>query len=105
MAVLVKVIAVCLVVSVLLLPVMLLYLVPMSNQGKAWTTFGFVFGFSIAMCVVTEARVHEILIGTAAYDPNNPSKARKLTPTRYGAVLVTLLGNLNSGTFVVGSAG
>ncbi|PVH80171.1 hypothetical protein DL98DRAFT_654965 [Cadophora sp. DSE1049] len=79
LAILIKVIAVALAVAMLLVPVLLLFLVSMSRQTMAWTVFGFVLAFSITMSIVTEAKVHEILIGTAAY----------------GAVLVTFLGNLD----------
>ena len=50
----------------LLVPVLLLFLVSMSRQTMAWTVVGFVLAFSTIMSIVTEAKVHEILIGTAA---------------------------------------
>lgn len=65
-ALLIKTITVALAVGILFVPVLLLFLVDMSHQGKAWTLFGFVLAFSIIISVVTEAKVHEILIGTAA---------------------------------------
>ncbi|KAH7409599.1 hypothetical protein BKA64DRAFT_665364 [Cadophora sp. MPI-SDFR-AT-0126] len=79
LAILIKALAVALAVGMLLVPVLLLFLVSMSRQTMAGTVFGFVLAFSITMSIVTEAKVHEILIGTAAY----------------GAVLVTFLGNLD----------
>ncbi len=62
----IKAIAVVLAVAILLIPVLLLFLVSMSRQTMAWTVFGFVLTFSLTMSIVTEAKVHEILIGTAA---------------------------------------
>jgi hypothetical protein len=50
----------------LLIPVILLFLVHMSRESMAWLVFGFVLAFSIVMSTITEARVQEILIGTAA---------------------------------------
>lgn len=68
-------------VGILLIPVLLLFLVNMPKQVMAWIVFGFVLAFSITISVVTDAKVHEVLVGTAAY----------------AAVLVTFLGNLNHG--------
>jgi hypothetical protein len=72
---------VSLAVGILLIPVLLLFLVNMPKQVMAWIVFGFVLAFSITISVVTDAKVHEVLVGTAAY----------------AAVLVTFLGNLNHG--------
>jgi len=66
LTILIKVIAVAMAVSMLLVPVLLLFLVSMSRQTMAWTVVGFVLAFSTIMSIVTEAKVHEILIGTAA---------------------------------------
>jgi hypothetical protein len=66
LAIVIKVIAVSLAVGMLLIPVILLFLVPMSRESMSWLVVGFVLAFSIAMAAVTEARVQEILIGTAA---------------------------------------
>jgi hypothetical protein len=62
---LVRVIAICFVVGLLLLPIMLLSLIPMTDQTKAWTTFGFILMFSIVTHFATDAKIHEVLIGTA----------------------------------------
>jgi len=66
LTILIKVIAVAMAVCMLLVPVLLLFLVSMSRQTMAWTVVGFVLAFSTIMSIVTEAKVHEILIGTAA---------------------------------------
>jgi len=67
--------------GILLIPVFLLFLVPMSHMAMCWLVFGFVLIFSGMMSVLTEAKVQEVFVGTAAF----------------GAVLVSFLGNLNHG--------
>ena len=66
LAIVIKTISVSLAVGMLLIPVILLFLVRMSRESMAWLVFGFVLAFSIVMSTITEARVQEILIGTAA---------------------------------------
>ncbi|KAH6679131.1 hypothetical protein B0J14DRAFT_580100 [Halenospora varia] len=73
-----KVVTVCISLAILLLPVMLLFLIPMSRASMAWLVFGFVMLFSMVVSSIADAKTHEVLIGTAAY----------------AAVLVTFLGNL-----------
>ena len=62
----VKTVTVLVAVSVLLVPVLLLFLVPMSRQLMAWLVFGFVLMFSVIMAALTQAQIHQILVGTAA---------------------------------------
>ncbi|CZR51636.1 uncharacterized protein PAC_01513 [Phialocephala subalpina] len=71
-----RIIAVFLAVCILLIPVMLLFLVDMSKQAMAWLVFVFVLAFCGMISVMTEAKVQDIFIATAAY----------------AAVLVTFLG-------------
>lgn len=66
LAVLVKTLSVSLTVSLLLIPVFVLFLVPMSKEAMAWMVFGFVVAFSITISIMTEARAQELLIGSAA---------------------------------------
>lgn len=75
-----RVIIVFLAVNFLLIPVFLLFLVQMSRPAMSLTVMGFVLGFSMVLATLGQAKVQEILIGTAAY----------------GAFLVTFLGNMNS---------
>lgn len=78
--VLVKAITVAIATGMLLIPVMLLFLVQTSRESMAWLVFGFVMAFAVILSVVTQAKVQEVLIGTAAY----------------AAVLVTFAGNLQN---------
>lgn len=59
-------IAVFLAVGGLLVPVFLLFLVPMQRGLMACVALGFVLAFSVTMSVVTGARVQDVLVGTAA---------------------------------------
>lgn len=73
-----QVVTVCISIAMLLLPVMLLFLVPMPRASKAWLVFGFVMLFPVIVSLIADAKTHEVMAGTAAY----------------AAVLVTFLGNL-----------
>jgi hypothetical protein len=50
---------------ILMTPVFLLFLVPMSHLLMAITTASFIFLFALILCVVTEGRVYEVFVGTA----------------------------------------
>ncbi|KAE9380011.1 hypothetical protein N431DRAFT_324088, partial [Stipitochalara longipes BDJ] len=70
---------VCTIMGVLLIPVFLLFLVPMSHPMMALTSTSFIFLFAIIMTVVAEGRVYEIFVGTATY----------------AAILIMFLGNIS----------
>jgi hypothetical protein len=53
------------IMGVLLVPVFLLFLVPMSHLLMAMTSAGFILFFALIMSVVTEGRVYEVFVGTA----------------------------------------
>jgi hypothetical protein len=61
-----KIASVILSVSLLLTPVFVLYLVGMPRVAMVSTVFGFVIAFSVVLSLVTEGRLQDILIGTAA---------------------------------------
>jgi uncharacterized RDD family membrane protein YckC len=50
---------------ILMCPVFLLFLLPMSHLMMAITTATFIFLFALIMCIVTEGKVYEIFVGTA----------------------------------------
>jgi uncharacterized RDD family membrane protein YckC len=52
---------------ILMIPVFLLFLVPMSHLLMAITTASFTFLFALILCVVTEGRVYEVFVGTATH--------------------------------------
>ena len=52
-------------VGILLVPVFLLFLVPMTRGMMALTASAFLLLFSVAMSFMTGAKVHEIFVGTA----------------------------------------
>ena len=62
----VRTISVLVVVTILLVPILLLFLVPMSRQVMAGVVFGFVLGFALIMALLTEARIHQVLVGSCA---------------------------------------
>ena len=64
---------------ILMTPVFLLFLLPMSHLLMAVTTAGFIFLFALIMCIVTNGKVYEVFVGTATY----------------GAVLIMFLGNIS----------
>jgi hypothetical protein len=66
LVVFVKLVTLSFAVGILLAPVLLLFLVPMKREAMAWMVFGFVLAFSVTLSAVTEAKVQEVLIGTAA---------------------------------------
>lgn len=53
-------------VSLLLSPVFILFLVGMPRVAMVSTVFGFVIAFSVVLSLVTEGRLQDLLIGTAA---------------------------------------
>jgi cell division protein FtsW (lipid II flippase) len=61
-----RIVAVFLAVCVLLIPVMLLFLKNMSKEAMAWLVFVFVLLFCVLVTVLTEAKVLEIFVATAA---------------------------------------
>ena len=90
------IISVILSVSLLLSPVFLLFLISMPRVAMVSTVFGFVIAFSVVLSLVTEGKLQEILIGTAAYTyPSPSSHYLGLYSIRYGAFLATFLGNMN----------
>jgi hypothetical protein len=62
---LVQALMVCTIMGILLIPVFLLFLVPMSHPMMALTSTTFIFIFAIIMTVVAEGRIYEIFVGTA----------------------------------------
>ena len=66
LVVFVKLLALSFAIGILFAPVLLLFLVPMKREVMAWMVFGFVLAFSVTLSAVTEAKVQEVLIGTAA---------------------------------------
>ncbi|TVY58597.1 hypothetical protein LCER1_G001571 [Lachnellula cervina] len=62
----VKAVTVSLAIGMLLIPVMLLFLVPMSRESMAWLVFGFVMVFAATLSVISQAKVQDILVGTSA---------------------------------------
>jgi hypothetical protein len=77
-----RLLVVFLAVLVLLIPVILFLLTPMSRACMAVVVLAFVFVFSIMMSLLTDAGIQEIFVGTSTYC----------------AVIVVFLGNLqNSG--------
>lgn len=75
----VQVLMVSTIMGVLLIPVYLLFLVPMSHLMMAITSTAFIFLFAIIMTVVAEGRIYEIFVGTATY----------------AAILIMFLGNIS----------
>ncbi|CAG8971913.1 hypothetical protein HYALB_00007829 [Hymenoscyphus albidus] len=73
-----KVLALIITFTILLMPVMLLYLKPMSNAARARMVLVFVLAFATLMSLFLKARVEVLFIGTCTYY----------------AVLVTFLGNV-----------
>jgi hypothetical protein len=63
---LIKLLTLSFAVGILISPVFLLFLVPMKRESMAWMVFAFVVAFSVTLSVVTEAKVQEVLVGTAA---------------------------------------
>jgi hypothetical protein len=61
----VQVLMVSTVMGILLIPVYLLFLVPMSHLMMAITSTAFIILFAIIMTVVAEGRIYEIFVGTA----------------------------------------
>lgn len=53
------------VIGILLVPVFLLFLVPMSRLLMAVTSAGFILLFALIMSVVTDGKVYEVFVGTA----------------------------------------
>lgn len=94
-----KILLVSLAVGVLLIPIYLLFLVTMTRLDMALTVSAFMLLFCVVMCSTTDAKAQEVLIGTAGY-VLKPSeyllRVVKADLIRYGAVLATFLGNLNS---------
>jgi hypothetical protein len=80
---------------ILMIPVFLLFLLPMSHLLMAVTTAAFIFLFALIMCVVTEGKVYEVFVGTATQVPRFLSSFRMLIICRYGAVLIMFLGNIS----------
>ncbi|KAK0110099.1 hypothetical protein ONS95_002755 [Cadophora gregata] len=68
-------------VGILLTPVFLLFLVPMSRSWMAVTASIFIVLFSIVVSVVTGAHVYNVFVSTATYS----------------AIVVTFLGNISAG--------
>jgi hypothetical protein len=66
--------------GVLLIPVFLLFLVPMSRLNMAVTSSSFIFLFILIMSIIAEGRIYEIFVGTATY----------------AAILIMFLGNISS---------
>ncbi|KAE8454353.1 hypothetical protein EG329_005278 [Mollisiaceae sp. DMI_Dod_QoI] len=77
-----KLISVLLAVAVLVVPVFILLWIPETRAWISATVLISVFVFSALMSLLTEARVQEVLVGTAAYC----------------AVLATFLGNTQAGS-------
>lgn len=67
---------------ILMTPVFLLFLTPMSHVSMSIVTASFVLLFALIMSVVTEGKVYEVFVGTATY----------------GAVLIMFLGNISQNT-------
>ena len=53
-------------VGFLLVPAFLLFLVPMSRAAMACVVLSFIFAFAGTLVRLSEAKPHELLIGTAA---------------------------------------
>ena len=53
------------VTGTLLVPVLLLFLVKMSNLMIAFMSAGFIFLFTIILTVVAQGRIYEIFVGSA----------------------------------------
>ncbi len=64
--ILANIFAVSVATGVLLVPVFLLYLIPMSRVMMALTASTFVVLFTVAVTTTTGAKVHEVFFGTAA---------------------------------------
>lgn len=62
---LVQVLMVSTIMGVLLIPVFLLFLVPMSHPMMAFTSTAFIFLFAVIMTVIAQGRIYEIFVGTA----------------------------------------
>jgi hypothetical protein len=61
-----RVLVVCISVTTILVPVFVLFLVPMRRFAMVLTVLAFVSGFSTTILVVTDARTQEVLVGGAA---------------------------------------
>lgn len=90
---------VCLVAVLFLVPVFLLFLVPMSRAVMAVTASTFLLAFTVTISLWTGAKVQEVFFGTAAYVPSC-SRTTRLTSNRYAAVIIMFLGNINQSGLV-----
>jgi hypothetical protein len=73
-----KLLALIVTVTILIIPVLLFYLTPMTGGAKAGIVLVFVISFGALMSLFTMARLESILVGTCTYC----------------AVLVTFLGSV-----------
>lgn len=92
-----RAITVLLAIGVLLVPVWLLLLIPMTHAQEATVLGVFVPLFCFIMSFITEARTLDIFVGSAAcvycaIPPNNANNPS------YTAVLTSFIGNLSAGT-------
>ncbi|KAL5317199.1 hypothetical protein ACEPPN_014294 [Leptodophora sp. 'Broadleaf-Isolate-01'] len=62
-------------VGILLAPVFLLFLIPMSRSLMAVTASIFIILFSVVVSVVTGAQVYEVFVSTATYDSSQSQKS------------------------------
>jgi hypothetical protein len=83
-----KLMAVCVAVTLLLIPVFLLYLTDMSRKTTSVTVLLFVIAFAILISIFSGARVENVFVGTCTYC----------------AVLVTFLGNVQGRAAVLGTS-
>jgi hypothetical protein len=81
--------------GVLLVPVFLLFLLPMSRLLMALTSAGFILLSILILSIVTEGRVYEVFVGTATWVYTISSGVRMLILYSYGAVLIMFLGNIS----------
>ena len=65
-AILARIMAVCVAVTILLIPVFLLYLTNMTRKMTSVMVLMFVLAFTTLMCVFTGAKIESIFIGTCA---------------------------------------
>jgi hypothetical protein len=63
----VQVLMICTIIEILLIPVFLLFLVPMSHLTIAFTSTTFIILFAVIMTVTAEGRTYQIFLGTATY--------------------------------------
>lgn len=89
--------SVSLAVTILLVPVFLLFLVHMTRVQMVLTAATFIIPFPIILSYMTGAKDAEIFVGTATYVFQAPAFEYTDFRERYAALLMVFLGNIAQG--------